>query len=101
MLGIDNLVVTPEEDDGDVTRATVVDLSEGQAAIIQAEIGDGPHGSQGTGNGDFDFYLLNNLKKGQRLTIDVNTPATSRTGFMDLCLGIRLQHGRVPKGGRQ
>src|SRR5262249_52780048 len=36
-------------------------------------IGDGPHGSSGTGTGDFDFYRVE-AAAGQLITVDVDTP---------------------------
>ena len=38
-------------------------------ATITSEIGDGPHGSAGTGNGDFDFFKVT-AAAGQSLTVN-------------------------------
>ena len=38
-----------------------------------AVIGDGPHGSGGSGSGDFDFYAVD-LAAGDQLMVDIDTP---------------------------
>nr|MCH9653497.1 hypothetical protein [Planctomycetota bacterium] len=60
------------EDDGSITLANNVFLTFfDQIEILGATIGNGPHGSGGTGTGDFDYYELSGLQEGQRLTISV------------------------------
>lgn len=65
------------EDDGSITTAHLltnrsgVPFTGGQLQIFGATIGNGPHGSSGTGTGDFDFYQLAGVKLGQRITISV------------------------------
>ena len=77
VLGSDFVVVQPREDDGDLHQATVVDLTPANP------LGAGrnwrwPARQPGDGNGDFDFYLLPELRQGQVLTVDINTPAASQ-----------------------
>jgi hypothetical protein len=48
-----------------------------------AQIGDGPHGSAGTGNGDFDFVKIT-ATAGQELVADTDTP----TGPLDTVVGL-------------
>ena len=64
-------------DDGDIGKAMETGLTAGAAVRIEARIGDGPHGSQGTGKGDSDFFAIRGLQQGQSLVIDVNTPVGS------------------------
>ena len=62
------------EDDGSIPLAT--DSGVGtvrEAATTTATIGDGPHGSSGTGSGDLDFYSVT-LEAGESLTAAVDTP---------------------------
>ena len=65
--------VTPREDDGSIRRANVTGAVSGAAAAFDAEgvIGDGPHGSAGTGTGDYDHYSLP-AQAGQLITVYVN-----------------------------
>lgn len=62
------------EDDGSIPLSSTLGLTSGAALIISATLGDGPHGSGGTGNGDFDFYEVLGLTSGQILSIDITTP---------------------------
>lgn len=58
------------EDDGSITLANDLNLgSGGQIQILGNTIGNGPHGSSGTGTGDYDFYRIAGLQAGERLTI--------------------------------
>ncbi|MEO3926394.1 PPC domain-containing protein [Micromonosporaceae bacterium B7E4] len=63
------------EDDGAIPLAgeTGVGAAE-QAVTTTAAIGDGPHGSTGSGSGDFDFYEVTGTA-GRTLTVDIDTPA--------------------------
>jgi hypothetical protein len=49
-----------EEDNGSIPLAADTGIDSGSPASITTtgEIGDGPHGSDGDGTGDFDFYKL-------------------------------------------
>ncbi len=47
------------EDQGSIRKATRTRIpSRSQAVRVTSRIGNGPHGSDGTGNGDFDFYKV-------------------------------------------
>lgn len=63
------------EDDGSITLAN--DLNGGlggQFQLLGATIGNGPHGTAGTGTGDYDFYQLSGLKMGEIVTIYAQDP---------------------------
>ncbi len=67
----------PEEggsDDGAIPLANDINLAPGQRVRVDAYIGDGLHGSNGTKQGDFDVFKLDNLRIGQIVTIDIDTP---------------------------
>ncbi|MEQ4300522.1 PPC domain-containing protein [Plantactinospora sp. B6F1] len=77
---VDATEIAPNpEDDGAIPLAgeTGVGATE-QAVTTSATIGDGPHGSAGSGSGDFDFYQLTGTA-GRTLTVDIDTP----TGDLD------------------
>ncbi|MDY6992917.1 MAG: hypothetical protein SVR94_09995 [Pseudomonadota bacterium] len=62
------------EDDGSVPLASLIEISSGETVKIEnAEIGDGPYGSSGTGSGDFDFYRIS-AQSNDIIIIDVDTP---------------------------
>ena len=51
--------IETEEDQGSIPLATDTGIpATTDGVTVSSEIGDGPHGSTGTGNGDFDFYAL-------------------------------------------
>ncbi|GAB6898896.1 PPC domain-containing protein [Kineosporia succinea] len=61
------------EDDGSITLAGDTGIGGGTRSVkVSATIGDGPHAS----TGDFDFYRVD-VKAGQTLTVDVDTPEGS------------------------
>lgn len=60
------------EDNGSIPLAGDTGLVAGQRRITFGYVGDGPHGSAGTGSGDFDFYKLT-ARAGQRLVVDTDT----------------------------
>ncbi len=65
------------EDDGAIPIANVTGLISGAAVKLNGTIGDGPHGSAGTGNGDFDFFEISGVLAGQVIIVDIDTvPAT-------------------------
>lgn len=69
------------EDDGSITLANDLNLgSGGQVQILGNTIGNGPHGSSGTGTGDYDFYRIAGLQAGERLTISA-VDATQFSGL--------------------
>jgi hypothetical protein len=63
------------EDDGAIPLANDASVSTGQRVTVEAQIGDGPHGSFGTGRGDFDFYAISGVKAGQIITAVITTPS--------------------------
>ena len=72
------------EDEGSIPLAGdpgITDFRNG--ARWSAQIGDGPHGSAGTGNGDFDFVKIT-ATAGQELVADTDTP----TGPLDTVVGL-------------
>lgn len=68
------VLVPNAEDEGSITLATPTNLIPGSSIIASATIGDGPFGSDGTGTGDFDFYMIRNVRAGQTISVAVNTP---------------------------
>ncbi len=62
------------EDDGAIPLANPTGLVSGASVKASGSIGDGPHGSAGTGTGDFDFFTLSGLAAGDLIVIDVDTP---------------------------
>ena len=79
--------VNTAEDNGDIPKATEIQIQESTTYTITSEIGDGPHGFGGLSTGDFDFYKLKGLTTGQVLFIDVNArrnrePASNLDSFI-------------------
>jgi hypothetical protein len=70
---------TVPEDNGSIPLAGESGLVAGEAVRTEGTIGDGPHGSAGTGTGDFDFYAIRGASAGQRFLADIDTP----TGNLD------------------
>ncbi len=67
------------EDDGSIAAAGYTGIGTVRDGItLSATIGDGPHGSTGSGTGDFDFYAVN-LHAGDTLVVETATP----TGQLD------------------
>lgn len=60
------------EDDGSIPLASVTGLVNGSAVKISQFLGNGPHGSGGTGNGDFDFFVVTGVAAGDEITVDVD-----------------------------
>lgn len=61
------------EEDGSIPDANATNLNVSENVRYTGIIGDGAHGSSGTGNKDFDFFEIF-LQEGERLTTNVNTP---------------------------
>ncbi|WP_188523008.1 PPC domain-containing protein [Isoptericola cucumis] len=60
-----------DEDDGAIPLARDLRLgAERDGISTTGTIGDGPHGSEGTKTGDYDFYRLD-ASKGETLTVDL------------------------------
>lgn len=81
---------TPE-DDGSIPLAgdSGVGTIRG-GATISATIGDGPHGSAGTGTNDFDFYELT-AAAGEVVTVQTATP----TGALDTLVALYTPDGTL------
>ncbi|GAA3752048.1 hypothetical protein GCM10022225_40460 [Plantactinospora mayteni] len=61
------------EDDGAIPLARETGVGTTQQAVSAlGTIGDGPHGSTGSGSGDFDFYQVTGTAGGT-LTVDIDT----------------------------
>ncbi|PRY33483.1 PPC domain-containing protein [Pseudosporangium ferrugineum] len=81
---------TPE-DDGSIPLAGETGIGSSRAAIVtSAQVGDGPHGSAGTGTNDFDFYKLA-ATAGQTITVDTDTP----TGDLDTLVALYTPDGTI------
>lgn len=74
------------EDNGSISQATPVNLTTGEPVVYTGVVGDGPHGSGGTGNGDFDFFEISGLTAGDTLAADVN--AVVEGSALDSFLGL-------------
>jgi RTX calcium-binding nonapeptide repeat (4 copies)/Bacterial pre-peptidase C-terminal domain len=69
-------IVPAIEDNGSIPLASPSGITagaQGGKAFVSAFVGDGPHGSAGTGTGDFDFYSVPALA-GQVITADLDAP---------------------------
>ena len=66
------------EDDGAIPLAPDISLITGQRFTVVSQIGDGPHGSLGTNNGDVDFYSISGVTAGQIITAVINTASLSQ-----------------------
>ena len=67
----------PDEDDGSIPLAREVVLAPGDRVRLRASIGDGPHGSEGSGNGDYDVYHVGFVEAGQLITAQIETAPES------------------------
>jgi Ca2+-binding RTX toxin-like protein len=94
ILGPQPRTIDPHEDDGSITLANATGLSAGQdgAVLVRGSIGDGPHGSSGTGTGDYDFYHLE-MTAGQVLTIDIAAAVLGST--LNTAVGIYDSAGNL------
>ncbi|ROT33605.1 PPC domain-containing protein [Micromonospora sp. HM5-17] len=89
-LDVEELPPNPE-DDGAIPLAGETGIGETTRAVrISAQIGDGPHGSAGTGTGDYDWYHLTGVA-GETVTIDIDTP----TGNLDSILVLTTDDGEI------
>jgi hypothetical protein len=85
-------VPSPAEDNGSITLAGDTGIgSIRNGAVIDSQIGDGPHGHQtGDGSNDFDFYKLT-APAGKTLTLKTATP----TGPLDTVLELFAPDGTL------
>lgn len=61
------------EDNGSIPLASATGLTSGNAVTATGTIGDGPHGSGGSGSADFDFFAITGVVTGQRIAVSVTT----------------------------
>ena len=86
--------IETEEDQGSIPLATDTGIpATTDGVTVSSEIGDGPHGSAGTGNGDFDFYELS-ATAGQVLRAD------TMGSELDTLL-VRLRRDRHDRRGQR
>ncbi|MET8153414.1 PPC domain-containing protein [Actinoplanes sp. NPDC049668] len=79
------------EDDGSITLAGDTGIGTVRSGIVtNAVIGDGPHGSAGTGTNDFDFYKLQ-ATAGQVVKVQTATP----TGALDTLVALYTPDGTI------
>lgn len=69
-------VASSDHPHGAIPAARRMNLAPGAGVRTEAVIGDGPHGSRGSGSGDFDFYRID-LEAGQTLTVDLDVADSS------------------------
>ncbi|GAB1691485.1 pre-peptidase C-terminal domain-containing protein [Krasilnikovia sp. M28-CT-15] len=89
---IPDTVAANAEDDGAIPLAgnTGIGTAGRKGIETSARIGDGPHGSAGTGTNDFDFYRLTSTP-GKVITIATDTP----TGDLDTVVAVFDPAGHV------
>ena len=81
------------EDEGSIPLATpLAALLPRRAVRLGGTIGDGPYGSAGTGSGDFDFYAIHDVRAGQTIRVDIDTPPSSR---LDSFVALYDETGRL------
>jgi hypothetical protein len=80
------------EDDGSLALAGDTGIGEGRDGInTTGVIGDGPHGSAGTGTNDFDFYRLQ-ANAGEVVTVETTTPSA---GDLDTVVALYDATGAI------
>ena len=84
-------VAPSTEDDGAIPLARDTGVDGGEGIRTTGTIGDGPHGSAGTGTGDFDYYKFHGVA-GQGVTVDIDTPAG---GTLDSLIFVLRADGSV------
>src|SRR5262249_35912474 len=86
--------ITAAEDDGAILLGNPTGLVAGGSdrVVVSARIGDGPHGSGGTGSGDYDHYQVS-ASAGQLLTVDVN--AWDLGSSLDTVVGVYDSSGSL------
>jgi hypothetical protein len=68
------VVPTFPEDDGDINKASVTNVTIGTSITTIGTIGDGPFGST---SGDFDFYEIANVQANERIYVSIPTDAAT------------------------
>ncbi len=80
------------EDNGSIPLAGATGIATSRKGVTTSgTVGDGPHGSAGTGTGDFDFYALTGVKAGTQVTADIDTP----TGALDSVVAVYSSTGEI------
>jgi hypothetical protein len=65
-------VIAAPEDNGSIPLAVDTGVTAPHSIVkLSGAIGDGPHGSTGTGTGDFDYYRISDIPSGRPLTVDL------------------------------
>ena len=77
--------ISSVEDDGSIPLANATGLGGAPGAItVTAEVGDGPHGSAGSGSGDFDVYAILGATAGQLVVADIDTGGSGLDSMVSL-----------------
>jgi Bacterial pre-peptidase C-terminal domain len=86
--------IAAAEDDGSIPLANPTGLvTEGTDFVVfTARVGDGPHGSAGTGSGDYDHYRFA-ARAGQLLTVDSSAAALGSS--LDTVMGLYDSSGTL------
>jgi Bacterial pre-peptidase C-terminal domain/RTX calcium-binding nonapeptide repeat (4 copies) len=86
--------IAAAEDDGSIPLANPTGLvTEGtDFVVVTARIGDGPHGSDGTGSGDYDHYRFA-ARAGQLLTVDASAALFGSS--LDTVIGLYDSSGTL------
>ena len=71
-VAIPSIIGPFAEDDGSIPLASPTGVVSGSAVKVSQFLGDGPHGSGGTGNADFDFFAVTGVAAGDEITVDVD-----------------------------
>jgi hypothetical protein len=73
------------EDDGSIPLANGTGLGGAPGAVtVTAELGDGPHGSAGSGSGDFDVYAIVDAAGGQVVSADIDSGGSGLDSMVSL-----------------
>ena len=67
--------VQAAEDEGDILKASETGVTTGNGIVFDGVIGDNADfSSAGSGRGDFDFFVVRNVRAGQTISVDIDTP---------------------------
>lgn len=70
---VPTMFATASEDNGAIGSSSSVGVTDGAARTTTSTLGDGPHGSSGSGSGDFDFFTVTGVAAGDVITVQVDT----------------------------
>jgi hypothetical protein len=100
---------TVPEDNGSIPLAGETDLTVGNRVGTEGTIGDGPHGSAGSGSGDLDYYAIRGASAGQTFVADIDSndsglelelwDAGGNTVLMNYDRGDSRRSGQLPADG--